>query len=468
MTRVWAKIRWLPALCAVLAAALLPAQAGEHLYILTGQSNSLGAVKGSPATPEQLARYASQAKLWNGNMVRDTGELFDKSPSWQTVAPQLPSYRNLCMGPEYGFAHMMQRRGWHAAEGESIFIIKASLDGGGNSFWLPGAPAWKSLVRTVDAALGALPGEPQVHALLYLQGESDKGEEISLAPARLLDLLSRLKKKLRNKQALRYAVVGECATWAGKEAQDARGATSAGLMGAMADKRKEVGWVRTRDLTKITSGDAMGVHYDGASQLSIGARYAYATALLEKLPLGCCARSDRPAAPLNTPAAWWGGKLPGADEAATWDISAANVADTLSGSLALGGIVVEDPFRGGVSVAPVAGKKARLLLGAKGLCLKEGDLEILCAVEIKAPQRWQVAAGHKLALGSAAEPVELTGHGRVELAGAAEAEVELHLAAPPAVEWRLGSPAPRVRATIGGRPARMLPQGKGYKLAPAE
>ena len=44
----------------------------SHVYILTGQSNSLGAVKGTPASAEQLERYKSDGLLWNGNMVRCT------------------------------------------------------------------------------------------------------------------------------------------------------------------------------------------------------------------------------------------------------------------------------------------------------------------------------------------------------------------------------------------------------------
>ena len=35
----------------------------NHVYILTGQSNSLGAVKGSPASPEQLEKYSSKGLL---------------------------------------------------------------------------------------------------------------------------------------------------------------------------------------------------------------------------------------------------------------------------------------------------------------------------------------------------------------------------------------------------------------------
>ena len=443
------------------------AQAKRSVYILTGQSNSLGAVKGTPAGAELLERYASNARLWNGNMERDTGRCFDASPSWQPVAPQLPKYGNLCMGPEYGFAHMMQRRGWHSGSAESLFIIKASLDGGGNSCWLPEAAAWKSLSSTVQAALAELKGGYRVQGLLYLQGESDKEDEITRAPERFLDLHSRLRKEV--KKGLSFAVAGECATWGLREEKDAKGNTTAALMEHMAAKERNVGWVRTRDLTKITKGDNMAVHYDGKSQLTIGARYAYAVALLEKLPF-TPTRGDAPKAALNTPAAWWGGKLPTAADVVRWDVSSANAADTLGADMTVAGVEVEDPFRGVVSIAASAQKPAALHIGAKGVQLANGDLQLHCAVVLKGPQLWQLASGCKLCIGSEREPVSLSFQGEpatVQVSGPQDAEVELHLASIPRCVWRLSHPAPRVKITCKGKPIE-LKEGKNgsYTLSP--
>ena len=452
-------------LVAGLALALLgsaPAAEMHHVYILTGQSNSLGAVKGTPATAEQLERYGSKGRLWNGNMVRDTGVCFDTSPTWQQVQPQLPIYNgNPCMGPEYGLCHMMQRRKWHTKPGHDVCIIKASLDGGGNSFWLPVGEAWKSLTATLKKALGELRGDTKVQALLYLQGESDKGEEITKAPERFLSLHSRLQKEV--KKGLRYAVAGQCATWHQMDTQDAKGNTTAQLMYDMTRKKKSVGWVRTRDLTKITSGDSMGVHYDGKSQITIGARYAYAIALLEKLPL-ISARSDNPEAPLDAPAAWWGGKLPSADEVATWDVAAANAGDTLTKPLALGGLRVEDPFRGLVTIKG-SSAKAALHIGAQGIQLREGDLALHCAVVAEAGQTWQLAAGRKLALGTPSQPVALTGAaGEITVDAAPDAVLELHLSAAPACTWRMAGEMPQVQATLKGRPAHFVRKGDAYVL----
>lgn len=444
-----------------LLAAGQQARAKDYVYLLTGQSNSLGAVKGSPATPEQLERYASTALLWNGNMVRDTGALFETSPRWAVVAPQLPRYGNLCMGPEYGFAHMMMRHGWRSGKGDRLYILKASLDGGGNSFWQVGRPAWISMTESMKNAFAALPGEAKVQALLYLQGESDKGVEITQAAERFLDLFSRLQKVVR--RGLRFAVVGECATWKANEAADAKGNTTAACMYAMTRKKKNIGWVRTRDLTKITAGDYMGVHYDGKSQITIGARYAYAVAVLENLPF-TPTRGDDAHATLDSPAAWWGEKIPGAADVATWDVASANAADTLAKDVAWAGIAVADPFRGEVRISPAAAKKPVLHLGAEGLKAAEGCLTLLCAVECVADQTWRVGKGCKVAIGSAETPVELGGKACIRLQPEEGGELELHLRKEPATMWRLPEGVGSVRATIGGQPAEFVKQGDFYKL----
>ena len=84
-------------LYACLAAALISAAEAKtlQLYILTGQSNSLGAVKGSPASVEMLEQYKSDGstKFWHNNFNKNTGNSVDYNPppssSWGSVAPQV-------------------------------------------------------------------------------------------------------------------------------------------------------------------------------------------------------------------------------------------------------------------------------------------------------------------------------------------------------------------------------------------
>lgn len=447
-----------------LSAAMATAKT-NHVYILTGQSNSLGAVKGTPATAEQLEHYKSNGLLWNGNMMRDTGEKFEKNPSWVTVAPQLPECAgSLCMGPEYGFCSMMQRHNWHTEKGDKIAVVKASLDGGGNSYWLPDAPGYKSLSSTVRTALAALKGHSQVRALLYLQGESDRTEEeITKAPARFLDLLARVGRETK-KGTIKLAVVGECATWAGKENKNAVGDTTAKLLGDMAHKKKNVGWVRTRDLTKITRGDSMGVHYDGKSQITIGARYAYAVAMLEKLPF-TPTRSDDSQTALDSPAAWWGGKMPTPEQTATWDVAAANVVhEKVNEAFSVAGIVVDDPFSGHVSLHSAKAGKASVSIGVGGIVLRQGDLSMQLPVTIAADQSWKLAEGRTLTIGSVDAPVSLGGSACICVESKPNSLLKLHLSELPQVRWVLRTPLPDVQITVAGKPAKFTRQGEYHTL----
>ncbi len=458
---------WLSACVLAFLGSLSCRAETNHVYILTGQSNSLGAVKGSPASAEQIEHYKSEALLWNGNMQRDSGETFEKSPEWKTVAPQLPEYNGgLCMGPEYGFGLMMQRRGWHSAAGNRLCIVKASLDGGGNSHWCADAASYKSLVNSATAALADLKGKTVVHELLYLQGESDSGDEIPAAPERFINLMTRLPKDIK-KGGLKQAVVGECATWGGKDTEH-KGMTTVRLMRDLAAKKKNIGWVRTRDLPKITNGDSLQVHYNGAAQLAIGARFAYAVALLEKLPTGSV-RNDDPEARVDSTAAWWGGKLPNEEKVASWDISAANVTEEKVGkSWSVAGLSIEDPISGCVTLK-AASPKASLTLGKKGITLRDtGDLSLQLPLTIASNQTWSLAAMRHLSIGSASAPVTLSGSARISLRIERGAKLELHLTDAPEVSWSLPSPLPDAVLTIQGKPAQFVQQGGVYFIKPSE
>lgn len=396
---------------------------GRHIFLLTGQSNSLGAVKGSPASPGLLAKYRSGAKMWNGNMVRDTGVCFEKNPTWQAVEPQLPMYNgNNCMGPEYGFCHILERRAPKVFKGK-LGIIKASLDGGGNHFWLKGGKAYGSMIASINAAMKTQEGGT-IEGLIYLQGESDVGEEVTLAGKRFPQLAANLKKDIPAPN-LHFFVVGQPATWHGKDTM-VNGATTAAGLAKMAElHKKNTAWVHTRDLTKITRGDNMGVHYDGKSQITIGARFGYQMLLLMRVKILNGIRNDDPDAPLESPRAWWGGSPASAmrkPAVAVWDVAAVNAEETLGGKLSLPGIRIEDPFR---SEIVINGKgKNELSLGGEGIVLQEADLRFNSVkLELSAPQTWEIPAGRTLTLnnstlpGNAAAQLTLKGGGTLVLAG---------------------------------------------------
>ena len=122
------------------------------IFLLTGQSNSLGAVKGSPASPELLKKYEPKETLyWHENFGQREGVFPGASTSWEQVRPAMPRYNgNLCMGPEYGFAFTLEKNGWF--KDVDVAVVKASRDGGDNSHWRKNGQAYRTLVQAVKNA----------------------------------------------------------------------------------------------------------------------------------------------------------------------------------------------------------------------------------------------------------------------------------------------------------------------------
>ena len=98
------------------------------IFLMTGQSNSLGAVKGSPASPELLKKYEPKETLyWHENFGQREGVFPGASTSWEQVRPAMPRYNgNLCMGPEYGFAFTLEKNGCRLIN--SLYAIVFSSD----------------------------------------------------------------------------------------------------------------------------------------------------------------------------------------------------------------------------------------------------------------------------------------------------------------------------------------------------
>ena len=425
-----------------------------HLYILTGQSNSLGAVKGTPLPSGMLEAYQSGALLWNGNMHKDRPSGADTNryiadPGWQVVAPQEPGLtinpgdygNNPCMGPEYGFSYIMENKAWAAAwlgADSTLAVVKGSLDGGGNGYWLQNNNAYQTLLDNVklsiqDAvALGY--SNISLDGLMYLQGESNTLAEANIAGERFTNFIGYLKTDLQSwltqnpeltGVTLSFdsnAVTGEPATWTADNKQDptAKETVTANQFIALATEDGKInadqngyGFVYTRDLAKITSGDNQNVHYRGTAQLTIGARYAYAFAVQNGIDVGTV-RGQDDSATLDTGAAWWMETAPTAADVAVWDISSVSqsipvpecnkIAD--GQTLTVGGIRIEDvyspdatvPGTGSVAITGGILEIGNAALDGSGITLVGGDLSITSAVHAVANQTWQAAEGHKLAV----------------------------------------------------------------------
>lgn len=436
--------------CSLLAAVMLVPMASAktlRVYILTGQSNSLGAVKGDPLPDELLQVYSTEqggspVLMWNGNMSGSVSAneasknlvVPDEGKQWEPVAPQLPAYGAKCMGPEFGFAYTMQR--FLDSQTEDIALIKCSRDGGGNEQWVRGQSLYNLLLRSVRSALERLDKKYDLvvlESVLYLQGESNRTAEG--ADTRFLNFWADLRKDIAAKPLkgrklhtrLKMAVVGECATW-GTQNNATVNATAAAMRRMAEADAVHCGFVVTRDLDKITAGDSLGVHYDGVSQLTIGARFAYQMACLKHtLDTSIRVRGQeyegrKAGEPiyLNDEEAWWRWttskkkeKLPVRERLCVWNLSSANMKNSaqgtelLSADMEMGGIRIEDPYseddttgilNATVTIAPAEGKSPVLSIGARGIELQHGHLSLQTALRLTATQTWSIGEGRALSL----------------------------------------------------------------------
>lgn len=254
------------------------------VFILCGQSNSLGAIKGNFADAKKM-KPEPKMLFWHENFGGYcTGP---KSTEWGKLEPQKES--QIVMGPEYGFGQTMQKKALKKYPPATTGLLKGSRDGGGNGEWKkPDGLGYKNLVSAAGNAFAALPkmgfDKVEVAALLYLQGESNKGSEIPQAGTRFKEFYNNLKndlskikvKGLKISTAKMTAVIGEPADWFGKDVEFEGTTSAAELKKIAAENKKIFVYVPTRDLEKIKTGDNMGVHYDGNSQLEIGRRFAEA------------------------------------------------------------------------------------------------------------------------------------------------------------------------------------------------
>lgn len=408
-----------------------------HLYILTGQSNAQGAIYHTELPQATLEAYSSDAILWDGNISgyrSNPPTMSVTNPEWGAMQMQYIDYSggntmNL-MGPEYGFSYMTQRlqeKGVLTGGGQ-LGVVKTTLNGGGNGYWKEGAATYTAMVKSMQDAILAAAQSGQysnisVDGLLYLQGESNgadgasAGTEYKKMVADLSDKLTTWVAEQKAAGTIGNNVTVQFAdnTVMGRPSQDASGTIASQMAAAQTTQAdgsvltntdgNGIGYIQTTDLGRASSST---IHFDGEAQLTIGARYAYAFAVQNGADVGAVRGSDATAA-LDSAAAWWMEKMPDSDAVITWDVSSvsgaatnyaaattvANNANTIQGSLSVGGIKVEDAYRGEVFI-----RGGQLDVGASGITLEKGNLTISSATTTTAAQNWNLAGGRKLTIGT--------------------------------------------------------------------
>jgi autotransporter-associated beta strand protein len=274
----------------LLAAALVMAASSAsfaggvvNVYVLTGQSNSLGttALDSGDSTPGGDPADALVRILWANVSSANTSypcTLYGTSTNFVPLQMQQGDGASnpYFWGPEFGFARALVQAGQ-----TNFVIIKASRGGGGNTYWdedtfqtnANAGQMWGQLRDTVTNGLAQLSAAGQtfnVSGLLYIQGESNSSGEAAVAGQRFSLLYSNLIGLVNSTypgaaDGLR-AVIGEFAV---SESTSARQVGVSNQI-ACANSNPSIAFVYTRDLPVKSDN----LHFGKGAKLEIGRRLA--------------------------------------------------------------------------------------------------------------------------------------------------------------------------------------------------
>ncbi|QDS99072.1 hypothetical protein HG15A2_23620 [Adhaeretor mobilis] len=261
----------------ILAGASLSQAKCFDIYILTGQSNSLGTteLEGTASAPGTHPADVHTAFYWS-NVAPSSSDpnnitLYGDSAGSLTklIMQQGDGVNPNFWGPEFGFSRKLFEAGR-----SNVLVIKVSRGGGGNRHWLPTTGHMTNhLLKQIDIALASIRNSGdtfKIKGLMYLQGESNNDDEAALADTRLQTLVdcvqSHINADYPGTATSMYTVVGELAS---SKAGATRVKTTA-LQNSLARGKSKVGFCETNDLP--LKSDA--IHFGRDAKLEIGRRFA--------------------------------------------------------------------------------------------------------------------------------------------------------------------------------------------------
>lgn len=262
--------------------SLSPIADANHvkIYLLTGQSNSLGTTADKKdkraATPFKNSADSKIPFFWSNRSTRGGDGpatiIGDSGGKITTLKAQQGEGANPSFwGPEIAFGRALYKNGER-----DLMIVKASRGGGGNGFWLEGGQMHKHVIKTASAATAALEKEGHTYefvTLLYLQGESNSASEAAVAADRFSDLLSQLREQLPHAKKMN-AVIGGISV--GGAARDETRKQHKEL----AEKRDDIEYFSTVDLRDQLYDR---LHFDKKAKIKVGRRFAKAVKKLEQV-----------------------------------------------------------------------------------------------------------------------------------------------------------------------------------------
>src|ERR1035441_9534183 len=271
------------------------ASAGHFkLYVLTGQSNSLGTSNGTETDKSPGSEPAdAQVKFWWENWA---GAGIPIGNSTNHITPLLMQQGGYYAGsathwgPEFEFGRAL----WKAGR-RDFMIVKCSRGGGGNSFWhKPAADhhMYDYVRNAVANAVTVLTNQGhtfEIAGLLYLQGESNNSTEASEANTRFRALLDNLRVDLPNASRMNGYIAGIAASGADRDT------TRAQHDAVYGQHAPDIMFFSNLDLAdEVVPAD--GLHFNVRAKLGIGGRFA--DAVLGRL---ACYNADLVAANAESP-----------------------------------------------------------------------------------------------------------------------------------------------------------------------
>ena len=259
--------KWIASL--IIAAAWQSCPAAHYkLFVLTGQSNSLGNTAGGETDPSPGSDPAdSHIRFFWHNRVDATTSLGDSGGVFTTLQSQQGGYYSgnaTHWGPEIAFGRTLYRAGVG-----NFGIIKASRGGGGNTYWSKsaGGHMYSHVVSTVTAATATLTANGdtfEIAGFLYVQGESDNSTEAAEAGTRFKTLVDNLRTDLPNASSMHAVIGGIAASGATRDIVRTN-------QSAIADATAYIDAFANIDLQPKLYDS---LHFNKAAKITVGERFA--------------------------------------------------------------------------------------------------------------------------------------------------------------------------------------------------
>lgn len=290
-------ITWLPLF--LVLPPLVSVGATIDVYLLTGQSNSLGTTslegaaitdygpgdhEADAVTPFYWSNVSSTNSLYPAVLYGDSGGAVSTMQMQQGDAGTNPTF----WGPEIGFARQMFATGL-----TDLLVVKASRGGGGNALWDKSTfdannnsgHMWGHVTDSLDVALTNIVNQGDSFSfkgIMYLQGESNNSGEASASDDRLADFITNLQSHVNatyaNAASDMHTVVGEIAG----SGTNANRTLTTQLQMDLAAADPDVTFVTTNDLQLKSDG----IHFGRDAKLAIGNRFANAFIAVSEQPNG--------------------------------------------------------------------------------------------------------------------------------------------------------------------------------------